>query len=29
MLHILVILIVLGIGADNTFLFNDTWHNAK
>lgn len=25
LLHILVVLIVLGIGADNTFLFNDTW----
>ena len=25
LLHILVFLIILGIGADNTFLFNDTW----
>ena len=25
LLHILVVLIILGIGADNTFLFNDTW----
>ena len=25
LLHILVVLFVLGIGADNTFLFNDTW----
>jgi len=29
LLHILAILIVLGIGADNTFLFNDTWATAK
>jgi predicted RND superfamily exporter protein len=29
LLHILVVLIVLGIGADNTFLFNDTWTNAR
>jgi predicted RND superfamily exporter protein len=29
LLHILVVLFVLGIGADNTFLFNDTWEGAK
>lgn len=28
LLHIVVLLIVMGIGADNTFLFNDTWRAA-
>ena len=27
-LHVLVVLIILGIGADNTFLINDTWEHA-
>ena len=29
LLHILVLLIILGIGADNTFIFNDTWNSTK
>jgi len=29
LLHVAVLLIILGIGADNTFLFNDTWNQAK
>jgi len=29
LLHVAVVLIILGIGADNTFLFNDTWNAAK
>ena len=28
LLHILVVLIVLGIGADNTFLYHETWKSA-
>jgi len=28
-LHVLVILIALGIGADNTFLYHESWKSAR